>query len=197
MEIKFTDSFFKSFKKMINQERWYWKTWDFFRYDLNNGIRNIFFFWKVIWNFRSWDYTFQMRLLSRSLEPLADQLTKGTEVEVTRLKKLAKIKRVIEILNHQSDCDYIELAEKTLKYEVDSSFMFSTEPDDIAELNKAIFHLSDELEKSEWAELWTLLQGQDHSEYCKLVEEDKLQEIHNDDLWSEWYDGSGLNHWWD
>ena len=92
MEIKFTDTFFKSLEKMNSRERWYWKTWDFFRYDLPKGIKNIFFFWRVIWNYRSWDSSFQMRIFARSLEPLAHTLEyHGMEVDGPRLKKVAKI----------------------------------------------------------------------------------------------------------
>jgi hypothetical protein len=33
MEVKMADSFFESLERMANRERWYWKTWDFVRYD--------------------------------------------------------------------------------------------------------------------------------------------------------------------
>ena len=43
MEIKFADTFFKSLERMVNRQKWYWQTWDFLRYDLPNGVKNIFF----------------------------------------------------------------------------------------------------------------------------------------------------------
>ena len=51
MEVKFADTFFKSLERMVNRQKWYWQTLDFLRYDLHNGVKNIFFFWKVIWNY--------------------------------------------------------------------------------------------------------------------------------------------------
>lgn len=199
MEIKFTEGFFKSLIRLETHQRWYWKTFDFIRYDLPNGIKNIFFFWKVIWNFRSWDSSFQMRVLARSLEPLADCLETGNEVEETRLKKVAKIRRAVEILNRQGDDDYIALAEEKLGYLVDSAYMFNETPVEIAKANSAIFKLTDELEKAEWDELFEILKGQNHSEYSALLEEDKNKEDNDrcEDLWTNWFNGSGMKHWWD
>ena len=48
MEVGFADTFFDSFKRMINRERWYWKTWDFFRYDLFHTIKIFFYFIKQL-----------------------------------------------------------------------------------------------------------------------------------------------------
>lgn len=197
MEIKFTDGFFKSLERMSNREKWYWKTWDFIRYDFPNGIKNIFFFWKVIWKFHSWDSSFQMKILARSLEPLAKCLETGNEVEETRLKKVVKIKRAIEILNRYADSNYIEYAEKELGYEVDSSYLFEEVPTEIENANSAIFKLSDELENSEWNELWDIMKGQNHSEYVALVNKDQTKEERDLNLWENWYDGSGMKHWWD
>jgi len=75
MKIKFADKFWGSLDKM--SKGWYWKTWDFFIYDFPRGIKNIIFFWKVIWNFRHWDYTYNLRILSKSLEPLKDSIKCG------------------------------------------------------------------------------------------------------------------------
>ena len=197
MEVKYTEGFFKSLKRIINRRSWYWKILDFFQYDLPNGIKNILFFWKEVWNYRGWDSSFQLRLLAKSLGPLADQLEIGNEVEVTRLKKVEKIRRAIEILNHQANDNYIELAEKQLGLSVDCTHMFEESPKEIEEVNKKIFDLSDILEKDQWDELFHILKGQDHREYVKLVDIDREKEDRDPDLWENWYDGSGLKHWWD
>lgn len=197
MKIKFTEGFFKSLERLSNRNRWYWKTWDFIRYDFPNGIKNIFFFWRVIWKFRRWDSSFQLMILAKSLEPLADCLEIGNEVEETRLKKVAKIRRAIEILNRQGNGDYIEYAEEKLGYEVDSSCLFGETPVEIAKANSKVFNLADELESAEWNELWEILKGQDHSEYVGLLDEDKKKDVRDEDLWYNWYNGSGMKHWWD
>lgn len=206
MEVKFTDTFFESLERMANRERWYWKTWDFIKYDVPNGIKNIFFFWKVIWRYRSWDSSFQMRILARSLEQLANTLEHhGSEVEEPRLKKVAKIRRAIEILNRQADDNYIELAEETLGYEVNLSHSIfgdkpeDTEPVKIKEMNSKIYDLSSELEDREWKELWTIFNGQEHSHYIMLLDKAKSQnvDLKTEDLWDKWFDGTGMKGWWD
>ncbi len=50
METKFKDTFFESMEKLINREKWYWKTWDFFRYDIPRFFRNLWLFRKNLWN---------------------------------------------------------------------------------------------------------------------------------------------------
>lgn len=203
MEIKFADTFFKSLERMANRQKWYWQTWDFLRYDLPNGVKNIFFFWKVIWRYRSWDSSFQMRILARSLEPLAHTLEHhGNEVDGPRLKKVVKIKRAIEILKRQADDNYIELAEETLKYEVDLTYSIFGDksedacPDIIKKMNSKIYDLSSELEEKEWQELWTIFKGQEHSHYVMLVDKAKA-DLASEDLWNKWFDGSGMKGWWD
>jgi hypothetical protein len=204
MEIKFADTFFKSLERMVNRQKWYWKTWDFLRYDLPNGVKNIFFFWGVIWRYRSWDSSFQMRILARSLEPLAHTLEHhGNEVDGPRLKKVAKIKRAIEILNHQVNDDYIALAEEKLGSTVNHSYGIfgdkdeEDEPLEIKEMNRKIFALSSELEEQEWDELFTILRGQNHNAYVMLCDKAKEEGDINRDIWDQWFDGSGMRGWWD
>ena len=60
MEVKFADSFWESLDKMDKRGRWYWKAWDFLIYDIPNGVRNIIFFRKEIWNFRPWDHIYNL-----------------------------------------------------------------------------------------------------------------------------------------
>jgi hypothetical protein len=202
MEVKFADSFFESLERMVNRERWYWKVWDFFRYDLPKGVKNIFFFWKVIWNYRSWDSHFQMRILARSLEPLAHTLEHhGNEVDGPRLKKVAKIKRAIEILNRQGEDNYLELAEKELGYTVNYEYgLFGKdepEPEEITKANRKLFNLSKELEDKEWKELWKIFEGQEISHFIMLCDKAKADNEKTDDLWNRWFDGSGMKGWWD
>jgi len=202
MEIKFTDGFFDLVQKIINRQLWYWKLLDFFRYDLVQGIKNIFFFWNVIWRYRSWDSSFQMRLLAKSLEPLAHTLEHhGNEVDGPRMKKVAAIKRAIEILNRQSNDDYLELAEKELGYKVNLNYGITGdgEPKVITEKNRKLFDLSHELEDKEWKELWKIFEGQEHTHYIMLLDKAKSENSStgSEDIWNQWFNGSGMKHWWD
>jgi hypothetical protein len=197
MEVKFADSFWESLDRMAKRERWYWKTWDFFRYDLPKGIKNIIFFWKVIWNFRPWDHTYNLRILSKSLEPLRDSVKNGYEVDVPRLKKVAKIERAIEILNNITEDKYTDIAEEKLGYLVNVEYTFrDDEPKEVKEANRKIYDLSREIEEKEWKELWTIFQGQEHSQYVMWLDRVKEERGKNVDIWNDWYDGSGMAHWW-
>jgi hypothetical protein len=197
MEVKFADSFWKSLDRMVKRERWYWKAWDFIRYDIPKGIKNIIFFWKVIWNFRPWDHTYNLGIFAKSLEPLRDSIKNGYEVDVPRLKKVAKIERAIEILNNITEDKYIDIAEAQLGYEVNNEFIFrDDEPEEIKEENRKIYDLSREIEDKEWKELWTIFQGQEHSHYVMLLDRMSQEQKKNEDIWGNWYDGSGMGHWW-
>ncbi len=78
-------------------------------------LENLWYFRKELWRFRSWDYTFNLSLLARSLEKSANTLEfHGNEIEETRMKKVAKMKRVIEIIRTLDESSYISLAEKEL-----------------------------------------------------------------------------------
>jgi hypothetical protein len=197
MEVKFANSFWKSLDRMVKRERWYWKAWDFIRYDIPKGIKNIIFFWKVIWNFRPWDHTYNLGIFAKSLEPLRDSIKNGYEVDVPRLKKVAKIERAIEILNNITEDKYIDIAEAQLGYEVNNEFIFrDDEPEEIKEENRKIYDLSREIEDKEWKELWTIFQGQEHSHYVMLLDRMSQEQKKNEDIWGNWYDGSGMGHWW-
>ena len=197
MEVKFADSFWESLDRMVKRERWYWKAWDFIRYDIPKGVKNIIFFWKVIWNFRPWDHTYNLGIFAKSLEPLRDSIKNGYEVDVPRLKKVAKIERAIEILNNITEDKYIDIAEAQLGYEVNNEFIFrDDEPEEIKEENRKIYDLSREIEDKEWKELWTIFQGQEHSHYVMLLDRMSQEQKKNEDIWGNWYDGSGMGHWW-
>ena len=202
MEIKFADGFFDSIQRIINRQKWYWKVWDFFRYDLVQGIKNIFFFWRVIWKYRSWDSSFQMKILARSLEPLAHTLEHhGNEVDGPRLKKVASIKRAIEILNRQADDNYLELAEDELGYTVNVNYGITGdgEPKSVTEKNRKLFDLSHELEDKEWKELWKIFEGQEHTHYIMLLDKARSENPNagTEDIWNKWFNGTGMKHWWD
>jgi hypothetical protein len=63
--------------------------------------------------------------------------------------------------------------------------------------NRKVFDRAHEIEEQEWDELFEILKGQDHKEYCKLSETQTEEEQRKQDLWNEWFDGSGIRGWWD
>ena len=42
--------------------------YDFFRYDIPQGIATVIYFFPVIWRFRRWDYGFQLAVIKRMLQ---------------------------------------------------------------------------------------------------------------------------------
>ena len=200
MEIKFADSFWKSLKKLSRHQSWWYKTYEVFRYKIPMLIENIWFFRKELWRFRSWDYSFNLQLLSRSLEKTANTLEfYGHEVDESRLKKVAKIKRAIEIIQSMEESDYIDRAEKELGDLKNRDWLFNGIDDtqEEKEHNRKVFDLANKLEVDEWNEFCDILRGQNHEEYREIVDNASKEEKQNLDLWNKWYDGTGMKHWWD
>jgi len=210
MKVLFADSFGKSLKRLVWHQHPIYKVYELFRYKIPMFFENLWFFRKSLWEFRSWDYSFNLQMLGRSLEKTVNTIEyHGHEVDDSRMKKVQKMKRVIELLGHLRSDSYIEMAEKELGevMHVDWSFEeVKDNPDsfqlvdsypEAKEHNRKIYTRADEIEKEEWKEIWEILEGQDHSEYVKLVESTSEEDRRKTDLWYKWFDGSGAKHWWD
>lgn len=181
-------------------QTWWYKTYETFRYKIPQFLKNIWYFKKELWRFRSWDYTFNLMMLGRSLEKTANTLEfYGMEIDETRLKKVEKIKRVVAIIKSLDESNYIDRAEKELGELKNSGGLFNGIEDtpEEKEHNKKVFDLATKIENDEWNELFDILRGQNHEEYKKLVENATEEEKWNYDLWTKWFDGSGMKHWWD
>lgn len=167
----------------------------FFRF-----IKNIWAFRKTLWNFRWWDYHFTLEMMKTSLVIMSDNLeTKGIEVDVSRLKKVAKMRRAIEIMNNLQGIQHIEMAEKELgelfiepfEFKPSESHPGSYElverntPEE-KEHNSKVYARANEIEEQEWNELWNIFKGQDNTKYSP----------YNQD-WDDWFDGSNMKTWWD
>lgn len=210
MEIKFADTFGESIKRLIWHQHPVYKFYEFFRYKLPQFFKNLWFFRKQLWEFRSWDYSFNLQFLARTLEKTANTIEfYGYEVDITRLKKVEKMKRAIQLINNVRSDSYIEMAEKKLGEikHIDWDFEPTKDNPELYQLvdnhtekeadhNRKVYKLADEIEAQEWEELFSILKGQDIEEYSEiynsLTDYDKKA-----NLWIEWYDGSGMKHWWD
>lgn len=210
MKITVTDTFEKSLKRMIWHQHPVYKFYEFFRYKLPMFFKNVWFFRKELWKFRSWDYSFNLMMLRRSLEKTVNTIEfYGMEVDVSRMKKVEKMKRVIELLSHIREDSYLELAEKELGQIRDYDLEFepveggegyelidNQDPQD-KEHNKKVFDRAHEIELQEWNEIWTILKGQDMNEYRTYLDSLTEEERKNENAWYKWFDGSGMKHWWD
>ena len=201
MKVKFADSFFESLDRLIVRERWYWKTWDWIRYDFPKGVYNIFYFWRVVWNFRPWDSSYQFSFIQRGLPRLREAMANGYEIELSLNKKLEKVDIMIEILNRMEEDNYIAYAEKALGRSVDISYgIFGSkeeeEPIEVTEANREIFDLSTKLEEDDWNEFIYLIKGQDMKDYKELHDKLSEEEKQDHDHYYTWFDGSGIKSWW-
>ena len=194
MDVQFTDSFWKSLKTMNRHQTWWYKTYELFRYKIPYFIENVWYFRKELYNHQWWDYHFTLEMLYRSLSIMVDRLEKdGIEEDDSRMKKVGKIHRALELIKHKLDNDYVNRAEmelgeisyKPIRFEPveGSDGLFSLEDDDTPEEKKHIakvFKRAKEIEEVEWKELWETFKG---TKFSKKFG------------WA--YDGSDMRHWWD
>jgi len=200
MEMQTTDLFFNSFKKMISRERWYWKTWDFLRYDTPRFLKNLWLFRKDLYNYH-W-YSGQHTVLPFMKTTLMDMAAKidkyGLEVEHSKSKKVMKMWRAAKLMEHFIEDNFIELAEKELGELIINRFEFEPVPDkpgysrlvdndtpEEKDHNDKIFKRAREIEELMWSELWDILKGQDYKKFSDEID------------WDKQFDGSGLRGWWD
>ena len=192
MKIETSDSFFESVEKLVWYDTKLWKVWEFIKITLPRFFKNIWRFRKELASHEWWDYTYTLQMMYRSLSIMVVKLEKdGIEEAVGRGKKVAKIKRALELLKHKLDDDYVERAEKELGELYSNPWEFEPTEDgnyrlidndtkDEKEHNSKVFKLAHKLEDKEWIELWNILKG---TKYSKT--------------WGDKFDGTDMRGWWD
>ena len=199
MEIKFADSFGKSIKRLIRHNTWWYKTYEFFRYDIWRFLKNIWRFRRGLWNHRWWDHHGMLMFTEDALIHISDRIEKdGIETDESRLKKVIAMRRVIKLIQNYNKDSYLEMAESELGEVIHHPWEFEEiedkpgffklkdkDTEEEKEHNHKVFSRSREIEVEEWNELFEILKGQDYSKFDKLKE------------WNEQFDGSGLRGWWD
>ena len=211
MKIGFADTFTKSIEKMIRQQTWWYKTYEFFRYDISRFIRNVWRFRKGLSRHYWWDHHGMLMFMEAALTDMSDRLEKdGSEIDSPRLKKVEKMRRAIQLIKNYNKDLYIEMAEKELGKLNLYDWEFETVPDspDLKRLvdketeeekvhNRKVFNRAREIGDSEWNELWQIFKGQDNEEYQKLKETLTEEQKREEDQYYKWFDGSDLRGWWD
>ena len=89
-----------------------------FRYNIPQFFKNIWRFKTELYHYRAFDWRYSLSMFRRALE-IQSKYTElyGYEIDETRLKKIAKMNRAIEIMKWHEDSSFIELAEKELGFE--------------------------------------------------------------------------------
>ena len=153
MKIEFADSFWKSLKTLSRHQTWWYKIYEFFRRDLPYFLENIWFFRKELYKFRSWDYSYNLEMFRRSLEKTVNTIEfHGHEIDKSRIKKVEKINRTIQLINNIRSDEYVNQAETELGKIKNSDWLWTDKEDTEEEKihNRKVFDRAREIEDSEW-----------------------------------------------
>jgi hypothetical protein len=194
MNTQYKDTFFESVEKLVWYDTKLWIVWEFITRGLPNFFKNIWRFRKELYNHQWWDYHFTLEMLYRSLTIMVNKLElEGIEEDESRMKKVSKIYRALELIKHKLDDDYVKRAEmelgeisyRPIRFEPveGSDGLYSMVDDDTPEEKKHIakvFKRAKEIEEVEWKELWEIFKG---TKFSKKFG------------WA--YDGSDMRGWWD
>ena len=211
MKVKFADTFGDSLKRMIRHQTWWYKTYEFFRYDISRFVKNVWRFRKPLSNHYWWDHHSMLQFMETALVHMSDNIEKyGNEVDVPRLKKVLAMRRAVELIKNYNQDNYIEMAEKELGEIVHHEWEFEPvedkpgysrlidkDTDEEKIHNRKVFDRAREIEEEEWDELFKILKGQDYKEYRELYDAQTEEEKKEREIWNEWFDGSGIKGWWD
>ena len=200
MSIKFADTLGDSIKTLIGHNTWSRnKTYELFRYDLPRFFKNVWRFRSALWNHHWWDHHGSLEFLQISLTHMSDNIEKhGSEVDESRLKKVEKMRRVVQLIKNYREDLYNDMAEKEFGEMLYNEIEFEECPDrpgysqlvdndtpEEKEHNMKVYKRAREIEKQEWNELFQILKGQDYSKFNKKTD------------WNKQFDGTGLRGWWD
>jgi hypothetical protein len=194
MNTQYKDTFFESVEKLVWYDTKLWIVWEFITRGLPNFFKNIWRFRKELYNHQWWDYHFTLEMLYRSLTIMVNKLElEGIEEDESRMKKVGKIYRALELIKHKLDDDYVSRAEmelgeisyRPIRFEPveGGEGLYSMVDDDTPSERKhtsKVFKRAKEIEEVEWKELWEIFKG---TKFSKKFG------------WA--YDGSDMRHWWD
>lgn len=136
--------------------------------NIKTGIYNFWFFRKVIWNFRWWDYSFNLDILERSIESTVEGTeTKGNHKDPS--EKIKDMRRVIYLLKKVRSDEFIKEAEDEVGYELKGFDIKEVPGKEYFELvdvvgtdkikSKKVIDLARKLEEENWSEIWKIIGG--------------------------------------
>lgn len=187
MEVKSSDSFFESLKKLDKSQRVNYRILDLVRHGIPNFLKNIWMFRSSLYNYRWYDHSGVLNFMADSFSHMAKNLElKGLEVGESKMKKVAAMRRAETIIRNTNESNFIAMAE----YELGDLFLknniFDEDPlEQEKKHNNKVFKRAIELEENEWEELIQILKGQDYTKFNKKID------------WYKQFDGTGLRGWWD
>ena len=189
------------------------RIWDIIVDDIPNFFKNVWIFRKDLVKHRSWDYCYTLGIFRTSLIELRKTMETGNEYKDSLHKKLAKMDRMIQLLNNRIEDNYIDQAEKELgplflrkwdfeKEENGRCSLIDNETPEEKEHNRKVFDRSIEIEREETDEFVRIFKGQEDWMYTNNL--DSLGLSRDSSEWEkiekadrEFFDGSGISGWWD
>ena len=207
MKVEFKDTFFESVERLVWYDTKLWKVWAFIVRGIPNFFGNIWKFRKELYSHQWWDYRYTLEMLYRSLVIMEKELSvKGIEVPESRDKKVAKIRRAIQLLDNRLNDTYIQQAEKELgelnlnpiEWESTEDGNYRLIDNDTEEQtihNRKVFKLASAIDDREWRELWNIFKGQSAIDFKKYLK--TLPKHEQDNAWNTWFNGSDMRSWWD
>lgn len=189
--------------------------WADFRWRIKNHIT----FDKMLKEWYPWDWECQVELFAFGLEQLVNCIDNGHEVEVSRTKKVAAIRELIQLLRTKPDEGlyekYLEPLDKVVKEHVteyaDGSFGINTATEEGRKLRSEAIAAFDKEEKEnrdkQLERIFYLIKGQEHKALLdkvnQIVGEKREDETPQDyseryqEYYDTLYDGSGIEGWWE
>ena len=178
MKIQAKDTFFKSYKKMVNSECW-WR-WEFYKdkyYEFKWAIKSLIKYFRVVIQMRPWDSYSMMLMMRHQAKILLNTLEKyGNEIDETRLPKIKKLKRFVKLVNNYiEDRDGEKMYSERCGYDTNAEELkwipMEENPDLfelISEKNPGYEHIDNskaikdghKLEEKEWKEMMKILKDE-------------------------------------
>ena len=172
MEIIITDSFTKSLEKLANSFKFYRiEYWSEKYYNLKWNIKNLFTYFKIVIQTRPWDYCYMLQMMRFQINLLKQQIESPhslQECDGTRIPKIEKMNRVIELLSNIIDDNFAERSgydsdastDSFIKNEDSNTYLMKTEIIKEGYNLSEIFKKARELEKEETDELFSLMRNE-------------------------------------
>lgn len=131
------------------------------------GIYNLWYFRKVIWNFRWWDYQFNLDLFEKSWEYTKDGISKKG-IHLEKNNDVQEIQELLDELKRFNNQPFLEEAEKEIGYKLvgfDFEKIPGTDlcrmvdnPGKDEEKTKLVLDRCHELEEENWNKIWEICQ---------------------------------------
>lgn len=138
--------------------------------DFINGVKNLFYFFKVIWQWRRWDYSYSLRLLKRSIEGHRDGIKEYSYSMYKEDNELAIAQELLEILHRMIEDDYTYY----------TGVQYDNMKIDFVPITRENYPKGLDFEEGMSEMKTTFLNGYTKKEHDKLI--DQAQKMHEKDL---------------